>query len=242
MLLSDKIAAASLSRSNMAITLLAAAAVTAVSFLAPREESMGDVQRIVYVHVGVAWCGLAGLIIAAVAGAVYLVRRQLSLDDWAQAAAELGWICSTLTLITGSIWAHEAWGTWWTWDPRLTTAFVLWAIYSGYLIVRGSVDEPHLRARIAAVLAIVGAIDVPLVVMATRWFRGMHPATPEMEPAMRLALLASVVCLTALFVVLLYRRQRQLGMERHLAELEQQLDFEPHKAATGGRAPGSASR
>ena len=84
-----------------------------------------------------------GFLAMAASGAAYLVRRNLAWDHWAQAAAEVGWLCSGLTLLTGSLWAHSAWGTWWTWDPRLTTAFVLWSIYSGCLIVRAGVEDPH---------------------------------------------------------------------------------------------------
>ena len=136
---------------------------------------MGQAQRIVYVHVAVAWLALAGFIVMAASGGMYLLRRDLAWDHWARAAAELGWLCCTLTLATGSLWAHAAWNTWWTWDPRLTTSFVLWTMYGGYLLIRGSLEDPHRSARLGAVLAIVGLLDVPLVVIATRWFRGIHP-------------------------------------------------------------------
>ena len=126
---------------TMLVALVVAGAILAICLVAPTEQTMGHAQRIVYVHVAVAWFGLAGLLLAAAAGLGYLVRRELAWDQWAQAGAELGWLCSSLTLITGSLWAHEAWGTWWTWDPRLTTAFILWAIYSAYLLVRGSLEE-----------------------------------------------------------------------------------------------------
>ncbi|GAG12723.1 unnamed protein product, partial [marine sediment metagenome] len=98
-----------------------AAAILGTSVCAPTEQTMGDAQRIVYVHVSVAWFSLASFTLMAGAGLVYLVRRSLAWDHWAQAAAEVGWLSSSLTLATGSLWAHEAWGTWWTWDPRLTT-------------------------------------------------------------------------------------------------------------------------
>ncbi len=160
-----------------------AAAVLAACFLAPTESSMGHAQRIVYVHVPVAWLGLLGFLVMAGSGVAYLARRDLRWDHWFQAAGELGWLCTGLTLVTGSLWAHEAWGTWWEWDPRLTTAFILWAIYSGILMVRSGLEDPHRRARVGAVLAVLGGLDVPLVVMATRWFRGLHPVAPEMDAA-----------------------------------------------------------
>jgi len=170
-----------------------------VFFVAPTEATMGDVQRILYVHVSVAWCGLASYVVMGVCAAMYLARRRLAWDHWSQAAAETGWLCTTLTLVTGSGWAHEAWGTWWTWDPRLSSSLILWLIYSGIILVRGSVEDPHRRARLGGVLALVGVTDVPLVIMATRWFRGVHPVSPEMDLQMRMLLLATVVCFTSLF-------------------------------------------
>jgi len=199
---------------------LLAAALLAASFLAPTEQTMGHAQRIVYVHVSVAWLGLFGFLVMALAGGAYLRRRDLACDHWFQAASELGWLGCGLTLATGSLWAHEAWGTWWEWDPRLTASFVLWLIYSGILLVRSGIDEPHQRARLGAVLGLLGAADVPLVVMSTRWFRGMHPVTPEMEPLMRWTLLANVTAFTALFVWLACYRRTQLRLRQQLEEIQ----------------------
>ena len=192
------------------------AAIVAIFLVAPTEETMGAAQRIVYIHVAVAWMGLAAFVLMAATGGIYLARRDLAWDHWSQAALEIGWLCSGLTLVTGSLWAHAAWNTWWTWDPRLTTAFVLWAMYSAALVLRSGVEDPHCRARMGAVVAIVGVLDVPLVIMATRWFRGVHPQSPHMEPAMRVVLLASVVCFTALFTLLLLLRRSQLRLAEDL--------------------------
>lgn len=201
-----------------------AAALLAACFLAPTESSMGHAQRIVYVHVPVAWLGLLGFLVMAGSGVAYLARRDLKWDHWFQAAAELGWMCSGLTLVTGSLWAHEAWGTWWEWDPRLTTAFILWAVYSGILMVRSGLEEPHRRARVGAVLAVLGGLDVPLVVMATRWFRGLHPVAPEMAPLMRITLAISVVGFSVFFVWLAGRRRVQLGLESLAAEFQRRVE------------------
>jgi heme exporter protein C len=177
---------------------------------------MGDAQRIVYLHVAVAWCGLAGFVLAAGFGVAYLMRHKLHWDHSAQAAAEVGWLCSTLTLVTGSLWAHEAWNTWWTWDPRLTTSLILWTIYAGYFIVRGNIEERHRRARLAAVLNIIGVLDVPLVIVATRWFRGIHPVSPEMEPAMQGVLAISAIAFTVFFGYLAMKRCDQLMLASYL--------------------------
>jgi heme exporter protein C len=196
-----------------------------IFFVAPTESTMGDVQRIVYLHVSVAWCGLVAMIAMGCCGAMYLVRRRLEWDFWSQAAAEVGYLCTTLTLITGSAWAHEAWGTWWTWEPRLTSSLVLWIMYSGILLVRSSIEDPHRRGRIGAVLAIIGVADVPLVLMATRWFRGVHPIAPEMDPRMHIVLLVAVVSFTVLFAYLAVLRRRQLEISDRTAELESSVSY-----------------
>lgn len=220
-----------------AALVLLAVAVLAIFLVAPAETTMGAAQRIVYVHVPVAWFALVGFLAMAACGAGYLAGRNLWWDHWAQAACEVGWLCCGLTLVTGSLWAHSAWGTWWTWDPRLTTAFVLWAICSGCLIVRAGLEDPHRRARVGAVLAIVGTLDIPLVVMATRWFRGIHPVSPDMEPSMRLVLLVSVAAFTAWFVLLTARRRMQLHLEGLLGEARRKAETE----TVVGRGPSGAA-
>jgi heme exporter protein C len=202
-----------------------ATAIVAIFLVAPTEETMGDAQRIVYIHVSVAWMGLASFVLMAATGGMYLARRDLAWDHWSRAALEIGWLCSSLTLATGSLWAHSAWNTWWTWDPRLTTAFVLWAMYSAALVLRSGVEDPHRRARIGAVVAIVGVLDVPLVIMATRWFRGIHPKSPHMEPTMQLVLAISVVCFTVFFATLLLLRRSQLQLADALEDLQTEIEM-----------------
>jgi heme exporter protein C len=197
---------------GLSILLLVLAAIAFIFFVAPTEATMGPVQRIIYLHVSVAWCGLAGAVAMGLCGAMYLLRRRLEWDHWLQSAGEVGWLCATLTLMTGSIWAHEAWGTWWTWEPRLTSSLVLWMMYSGILLLRSSIEDPHRRARVGAVLAMISLCDVPLVLMATRWFRGVHPVAPEMDPQMRLVLMVSVASFTALFAYFVMLRCRHLKL------------------------------
>ncbi len=207
-----------LTRAAVTCPLIAALGLAMV--FAPTEETMGQVQRILYIHVASAWLGLLGFAVMGGCGLAYLLRRNLAWDHWSRAANEIGWLCSSLTLLTGSLWAHSAWGTWWTWEPRLTTMFVLWALYSSCLIVRSSMDEPHLSARIAGALAILGLLDLPLVIMATRWFRGIHPVSPEMEPMMQVTLLLNVIAFTVFFGLLFARRHSQLVSESLLHQLE----------------------
>jgi heme exporter protein C len=135
----------------LVVALMCAAAHWMIFVVAPREATMGEVQRIVYLHVAVAWCGLAGCIAMGGSAVMYLLRRTHVWDQWSQASAELGWLCTTLTLATGSLWAHEAWNTWWTWEPRLTSSLILWMLFAGYFLVRSSLDDTQHRARVSAV-------------------------------------------------------------------------------------------
>ena len=215
------------SRSAVVLTGLGMASLMAICgwaifLFAPQEVSMGDVQRLVYLHVAVAWCGLAGCIAMGVTAAVYLVTRNLHWDHWSVATAEVGWLCTTLTLVTGSLWAHEAWNTWWTWEPRLTSSLILWLVFAGYFLVRSGIEGRDRRARIAAVLAILALADVPMVVMATRWFRGIHPVSPEMDFRMRLVLLLSVLSFTALFSWMSMFRRTQLDLGARVRALQLQ--------------------
>ncbi len=198
-----------------------------IFLFAPREITMGDVQRIVYLHVAVAWCGLAGCVAMGLAAVAYLARRNPTWDRWSQAAGELGWLCSTLTLATGSLWAHEAWNTWWTWEPRLTASLVLWTVFAGYFLVRASIEDAQRRARLSAVLAILALADVPLVIMATRWFRGMQPVTPEMDPRMRIVLLLSIISFSSLFILLAVLRKEQLELAARVLSREQRAAHIP---------------
>lgn len=187
---------------------------------APAESTMGEVQRILYLHVPVAWCGLVGCVAMGGCGVMYLLRRDLAWDHWSQAAGELGWLCSTLTLLTGSLWARAAWGVWWTWEPRLTSSLVLWLIFMGYFVIRSSLEDPQRRARVAAVFALVGVADVPLIVLATRWFRGVHPVAPEMDPRMRLTLVLAGLGFIAFFALVAILRKQQLALAEQVACLE----------------------
>jgi heme exporter protein C len=185
---------------------------------------MGDAQRVLYLHVAVAWLGLLGFVVTSGTAVAYLLQRDLAWDRWSQSAAELGWLCSSLTLVTGSLWAHAAWGTWWTWEPRLLTSFVLWASYSAYHLLRGAIADPHQRARLSAVVAVMGVLDVPMVIVATRLFRGMHPQTPEMEPAMRAVLLLSIASFTVLFATFAVHRRTQIQLEHLVVALANSSD------------------
>jgi heme exporter protein C len=189
---------------------------------APKEATMGQVQRIFYFHVGAAWTAFLAFFVVLVGGLGYLRTRDRRWDALALSSAEIGVVFTTITLATGSIWAKRAWGAWWTWDPRLTTTTVLWLIYVSYLILRSTVDEPERRARFAAVVGIVGFVDVPIVFLSIRLWRTIHPVLVksqgfEMAPQMVYALLAALLACTLLYAYLLLVRT---SLERRRLEVE----------------------
>ena len=188
---------------------------------APEEQVMGLAQKIFYIHLPLAWWGLVSFIIAAVCGALYLARRDLKYDMYGAAAVEIGMLCCTLTLITGSIWGRHSWGVWWTWDPRLTTALILWFIYAGCMALRAMPMPESRRASLCSVVAISGVLDVPLVFLSARLWRSIHPSVfaskgGGLEPEMAVAVAASVLCFGLVWAALLILRSRQLVLGSRL--------------------------
>ena len=180
----------------------------------PTEGRMGVVQRIFYFHVPSAFAGFLGVGLCALFSALYLWRRDGRLDLWAHASAEIAVLFFTIVLLTGPIWARPVWGVWWTGEVRLTSTLVLWLLYAGYLILRGSADSPDQGARFCAVLGIVGALDVPIIYYSVEWWRGLHPRVLKvsggqgLDPAMGRALLLCSVTFILLFFLLLLLRVR----------------------------------
>jgi heme exporter protein C len=188
-------------------------AIALMIFYAPIESEMGIVQKIFYFHVPLAWNAFLGFGVVFFASFRYLATRDPKWDARAVSAAEVGVLFTTLVLITGPIWAKPVWGIWWTWDARLTLTFVLWLIYVGYLMLRRYVDSPERRATLAAIVGIVGFVDVPLVYFAIRWWRTQHPQPVIMggedsglDPKMATTLWVSTAAYLLLFTVLFRRR------------------------------------
>jgi heme exporter protein C len=200
-----------------------------VFLYAPTEQTMGEVQRIFYFHVSSAWVGMAAFLVVFVGSVAYLRTQQASWDRLALSSAEIGTVFISMALITGSLWAKPTWNTWWTWDPRLTTSAVLWTIYVVYLILRGAIEEPIQRGRLAAVFGIVGFVDVPIVFMAVRWWRTIHPVIFHSEGfdlsgRMLATFVVSLVSFTLLFVSLLLQRYRLETQRSQLKEVKQLLE------------------
>jgi len=191
----------------------------------PTEETMGVVQRIFYFHVPVAWVALLAFFIVFLSSILYLWKRESKWDVIAGSSAEVGVLFTTLILLTGSIWAKPIWGAWWTWDSRLTTALVLWFIYVAYLIVRSYATDEQRGARFAAVVGIVGFIDVPIVALAISLWRTQHPSPVIFQgglaPPMLLTLLVCLFAFTTLYSLLLIERVTMKNDEIEIKRLQE---------------------
>jgi heme exporter protein C len=214
-----------------AATITMLAALWCVFVYAPNEQTMGEVQRIFYFHVNCWWAAYLGFFIAAGASAAYLRRGRPEHDWLAQAGVEVGFLFCTMGLVTGPIWARPIWGAWWTWDPRLTMAVILWTIFSVYLVLRSAGREEPEITRYAAVLAIVGILDIPLIMVSVRLWRGMHPSVISApankggleDPRMVVALLVTLVAFALLFAWLLWLRYEGLRLRAELYRLEDRV-------------------
>ena len=204
-----------------ALGALAAAGLAAgliMGFLvAPRELTQGNVQRIMYVHVPSAWVAYLAFGVVFVASIVYLATRAPGADRIAHASAEAGVVFTGLAIAAGSIWGKPTWGTWWTWDARLTTTAILFVIYLGYLLLRGMIDDPDRGARYAAVVGIIGALDIPLVHFSVVWWRTLHqppsvgrPEATAMDPIILVTLLVNVAAFTLLYLYFVAKAVRIL--------------------------------
>ncbi len=208
------------------LTLVAMAVSLLLSLVvSPPDVEQGPVIRLMYVHVPAAWLAYLSFAVVLVGSVAYLLTRKVRWDRLAAASAEVGVLFTFLTLVVGSIWAKPVWGVWWTWDPRLTTTAVMFLVYVGYLAVRRLTDNPSKRARWSAVVGIVGFVNVPLVHLSVRLWRGEHqpPArllgVPDLVPSMAAALLVAIGAFTLLYLYLIALRLRVGRLEdRALAE------------------------
>ena len=202
------------------------AAIYMVFIYAPPDKNLGDIQRIFYFHVSSAWIAFLAFFLVFVASILYLKSRSRRWDILAHSSAEIGVILTTLVLITGPIWARPIWYTWWTWDARLTTTLVLWLIYVAYLMLR-SYSEGSRGARFAAVFAILGFLDVPIVFMSIRWWRTQHPGPvigggeeAGLASPMLYTLFVSLAAFTLLFIYLLLLRTKLETIEDEIDHLK----------------------
>ena len=194
----------------------------------PTDANMGVSQRILYFHVPVSVLGLLSIVVVAVASGAHLKTGNEKWDSLAYTTAEIGAGLITLSLVTGVIWNKAAWGIWWTWDPKLTTTLILWFIYVGYLMLRAYGPRGSQGARYGAVVALIGAIDAPIIYKAADWWRAAHPSimlgplsgpASSMDSRMALALLISMVTFAVLYVYIVMERYSLRRAEAAVDEL-----------------------
>lgn len=215
-------------------TIAAAAVIStvirAVAFT-PLEAKQGAAQKIFYLHVPAAWVAFLAFFLVAVSSAVYLWLRDTRLDLFAESSAEVGVIFTTVVLITGPLWARPIWGTYWAWwDVRLVSTLFLWFIYVSYIVLRGAIESPDLRARYSAVLGILGAFLIPFIHLSVYLFATMHPmpivgkpSKPSLPNEMLLTLMLSLVSFTLLYFAFLHSRYRY-AVERDVLAARADLD------------------
>ncbi|GER87249.1 hypothetical protein KDW_14110 [Dictyobacter vulcani] len=195
-----------------------------IFFYTPVDALQGVTQRIFYFHVPTAWVGMLSFIILAVCGIIYLFKADERLDWLARAAAEVGVVFLTITLILGSLWGKPIWGAWWVWDARLTATLILWFMYVGYIMLRSYMGPGSEGARAGAVIGIIGAIDVPIIYLSVNWWRGQHPAAQlnpkgDLPPQAVITLLVALVAITLLYAFMMvqaYQLQRLQALAQQL--------------------------
>ena len=218
-----------------------------------RFDPMGELVRIMYVHVPVAIACYVAFLVTAVASAMYLWKRTPGWDALAVSSVEVGVVFTALTLLTGSIWAKNSWGTWWEWDPRLTSSALMFVMYLGYLALRRAIVDPVSRAKQSAVLGLIAFINVPIVHYSVDWWRSLHQTAtisrldPTIDGLRLFALLFGMVVGLLVYVWLMIHRFRlayaeaaleSTGLDAALAERRAEGDAAtPSSPASTGEVP-----
>ena len=195
---------------------------------APQDYQQGETVRIMFIHVPAAWMALACYSVMALASAVAIIWRHPLADVAAKTAAPIGACFTFLALFTGSLWGKPMWGTWWVWDARLTSVFVLFLLYLGYIAIWQAIEEPARAARLAAIVALVGFINVPIIKYSVEWWNSLHqPASvlradgPAIHSSILIPLLIMAAAYTMLFLTLHLIAMRTEIMKRRIHNMEQ---------------------
>jgi heme exporter protein C len=189
----------------------------------PDEALQGAVYRILFFHVPAAMTAWVMFFVALVCSIGFLITKKFKFDAVAVASIEVGFLFATINMVTGSIWARNQWGIWWTWDARLTSMFICWLLYGGYLMLRPAIDEPTQRATLSAVLAIFAFADVPIVYLSIYWWRTQHPSpvltTGGLDKSMWPPLVLNLVAMLLISTALMLIRLRQEQVQREIDSL-----------------------
>ena len=198
-----------------------------IFMVAPTDSVLGHVQRVFYFHVPIAIMSFLAFFVVFIGSLMYLIKRTPKWDAVAHASAEVGVVFVTLALLTGIIWARPVWNTWWTWEPRLTTTMILWLIYVAYLMVRSYAPSQSKGAIYAAVVGIIGFIDVPIVYYSVVWWRSIHPSpvvgpfaqSDALDGTMALILLYSLITFIFFFAYMIVERMELRKIEEALGRI-----------------------
>jgi heme exporter protein C len=197
----------------------------------PADRDMGDLQKIMYVHVPAAWIMFVAFVLVFIASVRYLMKGRESDDLLALASAEVGVVFCGLTLVLGMLWGKPAWGAWWVWDARLTSTLVLFLIFVGYLALREFVEDQDRRAQWSAAVGVFGAINVPIVYMSVRWWRTLHQIQSNLstlDSRYTVGLIINTVAFT--FVMIYFIRRRY-----EVARLRRSTELAAQAVALGGQ-------
>jgi heme exporter protein C len=194
-------------------------------YFTPIEATQGAAQKIYYLHAPSAISAYLALSVGAFMSIIYLWLHDERADRLAESALEVGWLFATVVLTTGPLWGKPIWGTWWTWDARLTLTLFLWFVTAAYLVLRGAVDDPAARARFSAVLAVLAALLIPFIHLSVYMFRTLHPMPivlkpdrPSLPPEMLTSFLVSLAAFL-FFCAMLMRARYRLAVLRERAEV-----------------------
>jgi heme exporter protein C len=228
----------------MLLTLMLFGLGLTMAFQAPPDYQQGETVRIMFVHVPAAWLSMACYTLIALSSAGYLIWRHPLADVAAKAAAPIGAVFTLLALVTGSLWGKPTWGTYWVWDARLTSVLILFFLYLGLIALRQSIDEPGRAGRAAAILSLIGAINVPIIKFSVNWWNTLHqPASvlrvggPTIDPALLVPLLIMAIAFTILFIVLHLK-----GMRAEILKRRCDAMIAVHvRGDTGQEQPGGAA-
>jgi len=203
-------------------------------FVAPPDYQQGDAARIMYVHVPAAWMALFVYACMAISSAVAFIWKHPLADIAAKASAPIGCVFTALALITGMLWGQPMWGAWWVWDARLTSVLILFFLYLGYIVLWGAIEEPTRAARAARILALVGAINIPIIHFSVEWWNTLHQGAtvfrtdgPAISASMLAPLLVMAVAYNVLYVALLLIRMRMEVSQRRLRTIRLGLETAP---------------
>lgn len=205
-------------------------AIYLVFFNVPTEKTMGVVQRIFYFHVPSAWNAFLAFFLVFIGSIMYLRSNEMKWDALSVASAEIGFMFTSIVLVTGPLWAKPVWYIWWAWDVRLTSTLVLWLIYAGYFLLRNVIPDPVTKAKLSSIIGILAFVDIPIIYFSIRWWRTQHPSPvmaggkgSGLDPNMKAVFFFCLFSFTLLYLFFLLMRLNTERKKMELMELQRKV-------------------